>query len=119
MYQHCSDCQHDCRKELLAKIKPYGSTLFIKRLREKELLGCVERNEKAGIIYHCKGITGGYDWPSWLRSNMLILNFSSVLEISAIPWYFAATFLILVSPVPSSIVLGVQVLADSIIKKRP
>lgn len=58
---HCYHCTEDCRKGLLAKIKPYGFTLFIKRYGEQALLDCLERNEKAGIVYHREGITGDYD----------------------------------------------------------
>ncbi|WP_442863003.1 hypothetical protein [Agathobaculum sp.] len=46
---------------MLSKIKPYGFTLFAKRYGEKTLLDCLERNEKAGIVYHREGLTGGYD----------------------------------------------------------
>ena len=46
---------------MLSKIKPYGFTLFAKRYGEKKLLDCLERNEKAGILYHREGITGDYD----------------------------------------------------------
>ena len=46
---------------MLAKIKPYGFTLFIKRYGESELLDCLERNEKSGITYHREGVNGDYD----------------------------------------------------------
>ena len=46
---------------MLSKIKPYGFTLFIKRYGEEELLNCLERNEKNGIVYHREGIVGDYD----------------------------------------------------------
>ena len=46
---------------MLAKIKPYGFTLFAKRYGEKALTDCLERNEKAGIVYHREGIIGDYD----------------------------------------------------------
>ena len=46
---------------MLEKIKPYGFSLFAKRFGEKELLDCLERNEKAGVVYHRKDITGDYD----------------------------------------------------------
>lgn len=59
--EHCFECEDDCKKGLLAKIKPYGFTLFIKRYGESELLDCLERNEKSGIIYHREGINGDYD----------------------------------------------------------
>ena len=58
---HCSACGEDCRKGLLNKIKPYGFTLFLKRYGEDELLDCLERNERNGIVYHRKGIVGDYD----------------------------------------------------------
>ena len=45
----------------MSKIKPYGFTLFVKRFGEKELLDCLERNEKNGIVYHRDGIHGDYD----------------------------------------------------------
>ena len=60
-YKHCYECETECRKGLLAKIKPYGFTEFIKRYGEEELLDCLERNEKAGIVYHREGIIGDYD----------------------------------------------------------
>ena len=46
---------------MLRKIKPYGFTVFIKRYGVTELLDCLERNEKDGIVYHRNGITGDYD----------------------------------------------------------
>lgn len=58
---HCSVCGEECRKGLLNKIKPYGFTLFLKRYGEDELLDCLERNEKNGIVYHREGIVGDYD----------------------------------------------------------
>ena len=59
--KHCYECGEDCRKQLLAKIKPYGFTLFVKRYGEAELLDCLERNEKNGVVYHRQGVTGDYD----------------------------------------------------------
>ena len=58
---HCYDCQEDCHKGLLSKIKPYGFTAFAKRYGEEELLNCLERNEKSGVVYHREGIIGDYD----------------------------------------------------------
>lgn len=57
----CYSCKEECRKGLLNKIKPYGFTLFIKRYGVEELLDCLERNEKKGIVYHREGINGDYD----------------------------------------------------------
>ena len=58
---HCFECERECRKGLLAKIKPYGFTLFAKRYGQEELLDCLERNEAKGIVYHRDGINGDYD----------------------------------------------------------
>lgn len=58
---HCYECGQNCRKGLLAKIKPYTFTLFAKRYGEEALLTCLQRNEEIGIVYHRKGIHGDYD----------------------------------------------------------
>ena len=59
--KHCYECGEDCRKQMLAKIKPYGFTLLVKRYGEADLLDCLERNEKNGVVYHRQGVTGDYD----------------------------------------------------------
>ena len=46
---------------MFSKIKPYGFTLFAKRYGEDQLMDCLERNEKDGIVYHREGIIGDYD----------------------------------------------------------
>ena len=58
---HCYDCDAACRKGLLSKIKPFAFTVFVKRFGEEELLDCLEKNEKNGVIYHREGINGDYD----------------------------------------------------------
>lgn len=58
---HCFECNENCRKGLLGKIKPYGFSLFNKRYGLEELLNCLERNEKNGVLYHRDGINGDYD----------------------------------------------------------
>lgn len=58
---HCYLCTENCTKGLLGKLKPLGFTLFIKRYGENELLDCLERNERNGVIYHREGINGDYD----------------------------------------------------------
>lgn len=60
-YEHCSDCTQDCHKGLLSKVKPYGFIQFIKRYGEDELLDCLEKNERNGVIYHREGLIGDYD----------------------------------------------------------
>lgn len=57
----CYSCTEECRKGLLGKIKPYAFTTFIKRFGIEELLDCLERNEKNGVVYHRNGINGDYD----------------------------------------------------------
>ena len=47
--RHCYECDEECRKGLLGKIKPYAFTLFMKRYGEEYLLDCLERNEANGI----------------------------------------------------------------------
>lgn len=61
LVSHCYECPRDCKKGLLSKIKPYGFTVFIKRYGMEELMDCLERNEKNGIVYHREGIWGDYD----------------------------------------------------------
>lgn len=58
---HCYECDEPCRKGLLGKIKPYAFTEFARRYGEDELLDCLERNEKNGVVYHREGINGDYD----------------------------------------------------------
>lgn len=58
---HCYECDADCRKGLLGKIKPYGFTQFAKRCGEATLLDCLERNARKGVVYHREGIVGDYD----------------------------------------------------------
>ena len=59
---HCFACnEEDCRKGMLSKIKPLGFTLFARRYGLEQLLDCLDRNEKEGIIYHRSGIIGDYD----------------------------------------------------------
>ena len=58
---HCYGCGEGCRKGILAKIKPYGFSLFAKQYGEEQLLDCLEANEKAGVVYHREGLNGDYD----------------------------------------------------------
>ncbi len=46
---------------MMARIRPLAFTQFARRYGEKELLDCLERNEKAGIVYHRDGLCGDYD----------------------------------------------------------
>ena len=64
---HCYECNEECKKGMLTKIKPYGFTTYIKRYGESNLLDCLERNEKAGVVYHHEGIIGDYvkEYSAW------------------------------------------------------
>ncbi len=59
----CYECQpKDCRKGLFAdKIKARAFAEFARRYGVSELLDCLERNERAGVVYHRQGIMGDYD----------------------------------------------------------
>lgn len=57
----CIDCPEDCRKGLLGGSKAYGFLQFARRYGEAELMDCLERNERAGLVYHREGFTGDYD----------------------------------------------------------
>ena len=58
---YCFQCKEDCKLGQLAKVKPYGFSLFAMRYGVETLLDCLERNEKNGIVYHRDGILGDYD----------------------------------------------------------
>lgn len=60
-FAHCYACGEVCRKGILHKLKPYAFTEFARRYGEEELLDCLERNEKNGVVYHREGINGDYD----------------------------------------------------------
>ena len=52
----------ECSKGLFAeKIKARAFAEFAHRYGVEELLDCLERNERAGIVYHREGIMGDYD----------------------------------------------------------
>jgi RimJ/RimL family protein N-acetyltransferase len=59
----CYECNPaECRKGLYAeKIKPRAFAEYARRYGLEELLDCLERNERAGVVYHREGITGDYD----------------------------------------------------------
>ena len=59
----CYECEPEsCRKGLYKdKIKARAFAEFARRYGMEELLDCLERNEKAGIVYHREGIIGDYD----------------------------------------------------------
>lgn len=60
-YSHCFECDEKCSKFMFEKNKPKAFTEFARRYGEKNLLDCLERNEKQGVVYHREGINGDYD----------------------------------------------------------
>lgn len=56
----CAPAQ--CRKGLYAeKLKARAFAEFARRYGIPEMLDCLERNERAGVVYHRDGIMGDYD----------------------------------------------------------
>ena len=55
-------CPAECSKGLYTeKIKPRAFAEYARRYGVEELLDCLERNEREGIVYHREGIMGDYD----------------------------------------------------------
>ena len=52
---------HGAGPRLLAKSKPRGFSLFVRRYGMQALLDRLERNEQAGVVYHRTGVVGDYD----------------------------------------------------------
>jgi hypothetical protein len=59
----CWECEDfPCEGGMLEKMRIRAFAEFIKRCGEDELMDCLERNEKKGVIYHHEGqLTGDYD----------------------------------------------------------
>jgi hypothetical protein len=59
----CWECaEFPCRGGMLTKIRIRAFANFIKQYGTQKLMECLDRNEKAGIIYHYEGqIIGDYD----------------------------------------------------------
>lgn len=59
----CWECEaFPCEDSMLDKLKPRAFSKFVRQYGEEMLLDCLEKNEKAGVIYHIPGsITGEYD----------------------------------------------------------
>ncbi|MBR5048089.1 MAG: NUDIX domain-containing protein [Erysipelotrichaceae bacterium] len=70
---HCYECEEECSRGLLNRIKPRAFTLFARRYGIQTLLDCLERNEGKGVIYHRQGISGDYDDFSDVESLMAFL----------------------------------------------
>ncbi len=61
----CWECEEfPCSGGMLDKLRIRTFAKFIQEFGEEELLRCLERNEKAGMMYHYENsLTGDYDIP--------------------------------------------------------
>ncbi len=57
----CYACTEDCRKGLLAKVKPLGFTLYARRHGTDALVDRLAALQQAGLVYHRCGVMGDYD----------------------------------------------------------
>jgi hypothetical protein len=59
----CWECpEFPCKGSMLDKVRIRAFARFIEENSEDKLIECLEKNEKAGIIYHYKGeLNGDYD----------------------------------------------------------
>lgn len=61
----CWECnEFPCSGGMLDKVRIRAFSEFIREHGEDELMDCLERNERAGIVYHYEGkLVGDYDTP--------------------------------------------------------
>jgi hypothetical protein len=61
----CWECdEFPCEGGILDKVRIRAFAEFIRENGEEELMDCLERNEKAGMVYHYEGrLVGDYDTP--------------------------------------------------------
>jgi hypothetical protein len=62
----CWECdEFPCSDSILDSVRIKAFARFIGEYGEEMLMDCLERNERAGIVYHYEGeLTGDYDKPS-------------------------------------------------------
>ena len=75
--RYCSECPDgkDCRKDVLAELKPRAFNEFIRRYGIGKLMDCLERNEAAGTVYHRSrtDLYGDYDVPEDLEEIIQLI----------------------------------------------
>jgi len=73
----CWECaEFPCSGGMLDKTRVRAFAGFIKRYGEEEMLSCLERNEKDGIVYHCENqLTGDYDKPQSEEEIISLIKF--------------------------------------------
>ena len=77
----CYGCEENCGKGLLQKIKSRAFRLFVQRYGIGELMDCLERNERSGMVYHNPGeLKGDYDKPDTEEKIMELLLFGKEHE---------------------------------------
>lgn len=59
----CWECaEFPCKDSMLDKVRIRSFAKFVKQYGEEKFMDCLERNEKAGMVYHRQGeLTGDYD----------------------------------------------------------
>jgi len=65
-YSFCFQCPDtECRKDVLADMRPRAFNEFLRRYGVGRLMDCLERNEAAGLVYHRseEELYGDYDVP--------------------------------------------------------
>lgn len=69
----CAD--FPCDEKMLQKTRVRAFCRFMQRYGEDALLRALERNEKAGVVYHMKGcLTGDYDAPDTEEGVLAMLG---------------------------------------------
>ena len=74
--RRCAECpETECRKDVLADIKPRAFNAFIRRWGVEKLMDCLERNEARGVIYHRSetDLYGDYDEPDTIEGVIRLL----------------------------------------------
>lgn len=70
----CGECSNDCELGMLQNIKPAAFVAYIRKHGESALIETLERNEKAGVIYHRHGFEGDYDQFSSVEELLTYLE---------------------------------------------
>lgn len=74
--RYCAECpEEDCRKDVLADLKPRAFNEFIHRYGVEKLMECLERNEAAGMVYHRSktDLYGDYDAPETMEEIIRLI----------------------------------------------
>ena len=72
----CWECpEFPCPGEIREKTRVRAFVEFLRRHGETALLDCLERNERAGLVYHYPGrLTGDYDVPETVEEILELIE---------------------------------------------